>query len=94
LRELNLGGNPLRLSPDLSRMISLQTLNLELCELSAWPNGLNNLMENEIGALRQVNLSNNRIATVPDPDALLRTHFMRNLRFHLMVNNCCSTTTR
>lgn len=83
LRELNLGGNPLRLSPDLSRMISLQTLNLEHCELSAWPTGLNNLMENEIGVLRQVNLSNNRIATVPDPDALLRTHFMRNLRFHL-----------
>lgn len=83
LRELNLGGNPLRISPDLSRMINLQTLNLEHCELDAWPTGLNNLMENEIGVLRQVNLGNNRIATIPDPDALLRTPFMRNLRFHI-----------
>ncbi|MFJ3448654.1 dermonecrotic toxin domain-containing protein [Pseudomonas sichuanensis] len=83
LRELNLGGNPLRVSPDLSSMSNLQTLNLEHCELDAWPTGLNNLMENEIGVLRQVNLGNNRIATVPDPDALLRTHFMHNLRFHL-----------
>ncbi|MFF7109089.1 dermonecrotic toxin domain-containing protein [Pseudomonas sichuanensis] len=83
LRELNLGGNPLRVSPDLSRMISLQTLNLEHCELDAWPTGLNNLMQNEMGVLRQVNLSSNRIATVPDPDALLRTYFMHNLRFDL-----------
>lgn len=79
LRELNLGSNPLGISPSLRNLRCLSTLNLENCDLAAWPEGLQSLMGRTDYALRQVELSRNQIVHVPDLGNLLETPFVEAL---------------
>ncbi len=79
LRELNLGNNPLGICPRLLNLRCLTNLNLANCELVDWPEGLQMLMGRENYALRQVELSHNHIAYVPDLSNLVDTPFVEAL---------------
>jgi hypothetical protein len=57
---LDLSENPLGLAPDVGAMRELRQLNLQHTRITGWPKGLFNLRH-----LRAVNLTENRIVTVP-----------------------------
>lgn len=77
--QLSLSFNPLGLAPDLRYMGRLHTLTMVDCELQAWPEGLTTLMSQPQYRLRRLELSSNRIRTLPDIDALLATPYARDL---------------
>lgn len=79
LLVLHLDFNPLGIAPDLSYMARLSHLSLSNCELQSWPQGLTTLMNQSQYQLRLVELSSNRIHTLPDLDAVLRTPYARDL---------------
>ena len=70
LEYLDLSDNPLALTPDVSKMSSLETLMMENAGLTEVPHGVFNLT-----SLTQLNLSDNRITELPtdllevDPDS-------------------------
>nr|WP_314487370.1 NEL-type E3 ubiquitin ligase domain-containing protein [uncultured Pseudomonas sp.] len=77
--QLSLSFNPLGRAPDLRYMARLQTLAMANCNLPAWPEGLTGLMSQTQYRLRRIDLSMNRIHTLPDLDTLLATPFVRDL---------------
>lgn len=79
LKVLRLSGNPLQLAPDLRYMARLRQLDLDRCDLSQWPNGLSTLMRQPQYQLRILDLSHNRIGTVPDLSDVLQTPFARDV---------------
>ncbi|MGG7637022.1 dermonecrotic toxin domain-containing protein [Pseudomonas sp. ES1] len=80
LEMLTLYENPLALAPDLSGWTRLQQLDLELTNISQWPEGLEALMNQEPLVLRQVDLSANELTVAPD---LSQTAFARAVRDNL-----------
>lgn len=80
---LRLDFNPLGVAPDLRFMARLHTLSMTNCDLRAWPGGLTTLMSQPQYALRLIDLSSNRIHTLPDLDALLASPFVRDLAARL-----------
>ncbi|MFS0827138.1 NEL-type E3 ubiquitin ligase domain-containing protein [Pseudomonas phoenicis] len=77
--RLYLSFNPLGTPPDLRYMARLQTLTMANCDLASWPESLIGLMGQMQYRLRHIDLSMNRIHTLPDLDALLATPFVRDL---------------
>ena len=61
LARLNLSHNPLNLSPDVSAMTRLHSLDLHRTGISQWPIGAERLPQ-----LRDLRLQENNIATIPD----------------------------
>ncbi|WP_350157406.1 NEL-type E3 ubiquitin ligase domain-containing protein [Pseudomonas kurunegalensis] len=84
---LHLVGNPLQLAPDLRFMARLSHLNLERCELQQWPDSLTVLMNQPQYQLRYLNLSSNRIRTLPDLPGVLRTPYARDVAARLPERN-------
>lgn len=82
-KVLHMSGNPLRLAPDLRFMARLSHLDLDRCELQQWPDSLTVLMSQPQYQLRYLNLSSNRIRTLPDLPGVLRTPFARDVAAHL-----------
>jgi len=82
-RELDMSANPLQLAPDLRFMARLSHLNLERCGLQQWPDSLTTLMSQPQYQLRYLNLSSNRIRTLPDLPGVLRTPFARDVAARL-----------
>ncbi|WP_409321266.1 NEL-type E3 ubiquitin ligase domain-containing protein [Pseudomonas monteilii] len=80
---LHMPGNPLQLPPDLRFMARLSHLDLERCELQQWPDSLTTLMSQPQYQLRYLNLSSNRIRTLPDLPGVLRTPFARDVAARL-----------
>ncbi|MFK5731975.1 leucine-rich repeat domain-containing protein [Pseudomonas urmiensis] len=65
LRSLRLGENPLQLAPDVTGWQHLESLDLDQCELSEWPQGLPDLMGQRPLVLRSLDLSGNRLVDAP-----------------------------
>nr|WP_043196758.1 NEL-type E3 ubiquitin ligase domain-containing protein [Pseudomonas putida] len=82
-KVLHMPANPLQLAPDLRFMARLSHLDLERCELQQWPDSLTILMSQPQYQLRYVNLSSNRIRTLPDLPGVLRTPFARDVAARL-----------
>jgi len=82
-KVLHMPRNPLQLAPDLRFMARLSHLDLERCELQQWPDSLTILMSQPQYQLRYLNLSSNRIRTVPDLPGVLRTPFARDVAARL-----------
>lgn len=61
LRALSLAGNPLGISPDVSQMLDLHSLDLSNTGISQWPNGLWALPH-----IEWANLRDNAMTTIPD----------------------------
>ncbi|MFW0756473.1 NEL-type E3 ubiquitin ligase domain-containing protein [Pseudomonas sp. H11T01] len=61
LRALSLFENPLGMTPDFSRMVDLRSLSLGSTGIETWPTGLA-----EQPALDVIDLSRNRLVTIPD----------------------------
>lgn len=61
LEMLNLDGNPLRLTPDVSAMTRLRNLSLQQTGISQWPIGAETLTQ-----LHSLFLQENRITTIPE----------------------------
>lgn len=61
LRALSLSGNPLGISPDVSQMLDLHSLDLSNTGISQWPNGLWALPH-----IEWANLRDNAMTTIPD----------------------------
>ncbi|MFJ2332872.1 NEL-type E3 ubiquitin ligase domain-containing protein [Pseudomonas helleri] len=61
LRALSLAGNPLSISPDVSQMLDLHSLDLSNTGISQWPNGLWALPD-----IEWANLRDNVMTTIPD----------------------------
>jgi len=61
LAELHLDGNPLGLTPDVSRMARLRVLSLRQTNIDQWPIGADTR-----SSLRTLLLQENRLTTVPD----------------------------
>ncbi|SES75312.1 C-terminal novel E3 ligase, LRR-interacting [Pseudomonas sp. NFR09] len=61
LAELHLDGNPLGLTPDISRMTRLRVLSLRQTNIDQWPIGAETR-----SSLRTLLLQENRLTTVPD----------------------------
>lgn len=61
LRALSLSGNPLGISPDVSQMLDLHSLDLSNTGISQWPNGLWALPH-----IEWANLRDNVMTTIPD----------------------------
>ncbi|MDT3746416.1 MULTISPECIES: NEL-type E3 ubiquitin ligase domain-containing protein [Pseudomonas] len=80
---LHMPGNPLQQPPDLRFMARLSHLDLERCELQQWPDSLTTLMSQPQYQLRYLNLSSNRIRTLPDLPRVLRTPFARDVAARL-----------
>ncbi|WP_178117579.1 NEL-type E3 ubiquitin ligase domain-containing protein [Pseudomonas sp. MNR3A] len=80
VRHLNLRGNPLGVAPDVGYMARLSHLNLSRCNLEQWPQGLTTLMSQRQYQLRELDLSRNRISTLPDLDNILVTPFAQGIR--------------
>ncbi|HEK1685098.1 TPA: hypothetical protein SMR42_001415 [Pseudomonas putida] len=80
VRHLNLLGNPLGVAPDVGYMARLSHLNLSRCNLEQWPQGLTTLMSQRQYQLRELDLSTNRISTLPDLDDILATPFAQGIR--------------
>ena len=80
---LHMPANPLQLPPDLRFMARLSHLNLERCQLQQWPDSLTTLMSQPQYQLRYLNLSSNRIRTLPDLPGVLRTPFARDVAARL-----------
>lgn len=92
-QELLLDFNTLGHAPDVSYMGRLRTLNLNNCDLRQWPEGLTRLMSQHQYQLRHMDLSFNRIRTLPNLADILRTPFARDVavraperRWHLNYN--------
>lgn len=66
LERIVLTDNPLGRPPALGGMTALRHLDLGNCRIAAWPEGLSALMDHEPLSLRVVELSRNRIASLPD----------------------------
>ncbi|WP_110968649.1 dermonecrotic toxin domain-containing protein [Pseudomonas huaxiensis] len=66
LRVLSLSFNPLGHAPDVSTMLMLRHLDLESCAITAFPEGLIRLMSVPNCRLREVELSSNLIAELPE----------------------------
>lgn len=79
LQVLKLDFNPLGIAPDLSYMARLSHLSLNNCGLQSWPQGLTTLMNQPQYQLRMLELSFNRIHSVPDLASVLRTPYARDL---------------
>ncbi|WP_372820967.1 NEL-type E3 ubiquitin ligase domain-containing protein [Pseudomonas parafulva] len=80
VRHLSLRGNPLGVAPDVGYMARLSHLNLSRCNLEQWPQGLTTLMSQRRYQLRELDLSTNRISTLPDLDDILATPFAQGIR--------------
>lgn len=80
VRHLSLRGNPLGVAPDVGYMARLSHLNLSRCNLEQWPQGLTTLMSQRQYQLRELDLSRNRISTLPDLDNILATPFAQGIR--------------
>ncbi|CAK15779.1 dermonecrotic toxin domain-containing protein [Pseudomonas entomophila] len=76
LRRLRLSNNPLVISPNLTGLDNLATLLLDNCRLEQWPTGLTGLMQRTPCMLRELDLSVNRIAQVPDMQPLLASPYL------------------
>ncbi|MFJ7108993.1 NEL-type E3 ubiquitin ligase domain-containing protein [Pseudomonas sp. NPDC098740] len=61
LRALSLFDNPLGITPDFSQMVDLRSLSLGSTGIETWPTGLA-----EQPALDVIDLSHNRLVTIPD----------------------------
>lgn len=61
LRALSLYGNPLGMAPDFSRLTDMRSVTLGATGIDTWPVGLA-----EQPALDGIDLSDNRIVTIPD----------------------------
>ncbi|MCI0911624.1 NEL-type E3 ubiquitin ligase domain-containing protein [Pseudomonas putida] len=92
-QQLMLDFNTLGLAPDVSYMARLRTLSLNNCGLQQWPEGLTQLMSQHQYQLRHLDLSMNRIRTLPNLADILRTPFARDVaaqlperRWHLNYN--------
>lgn len=79
LRTLRLNFNPLQVAPDVRYMARLSHLSLNNCSLLAWPEGLTTLMSQSQYQLRSLDLSFNRIRTVPDLPQVLGTPYVRDV---------------
>lgn len=77
MQHLQLSDNPLGRAPELGNMVALRHLQLDLCGISEWPEGLTMLMNQEDSPLRIVNLRDNQITAVPE---LANTAFGAGLR--------------
>lgn len=77
LRSLRLGENPLQLAPDVSGWQHLESLDLGQCELTQWPQGLADLMNQRPLVLRSLDLSDNSLVDAP---ALHNTAFAEAIR--------------
>lgn len=77
LRTLHLGENPLQLAPNVSGWQHLETLDLGQCQLTQWPEGLADLMNQRPLVLRSLDLSENRLVDAP---ALQNTAFAEAIR--------------
>lgn len=91
---LHMPGNPLQQPPDLRFMARLSHLDLERCELQQWPDSLTTLMSQPQYQLRYLNLSSNRIRTLPDLPRVLRTPSPVTSPRACLSAAGCSTTTR
>lgn len=81
LRSLNLSGNPLGITPDLTRMVQLTSVRLRGTDLHEWPIGAA-----EHGNLNTLYLQENQISSIPEQ---VFTHIrarMRNRRIYLHGN--------
>lgn len=77
LRQLDLSNNPLQIAPQMTYLARLQAVNLARTQLTHWPEGLTTLMSQHNFQLRQLDLSDNQIATLPTLDAILATPYAR-----------------
>ncbi|WP_313738842.1 NEL-type E3 ubiquitin ligase domain-containing protein [Pseudomonas sp.] len=77
--QLHMSFNPLGIAPDVRFMARLSRLTLTNCNLQAWPEGLTVLMSQPQYRLRLIDLSMNRIHTLPDLQGVLATPFARDL---------------
>ncbi|MBO9549434.1 MAG: hypothetical protein J7573_08255 [Pseudomonas sp.] len=82
-RQLDLSFNPLQRAPDVRYMARLQYLDLNNCELPAWPEGLTTLMSQPQYQLRYLNLSSNRIHHLADLSNILRSPYARDVSARL-----------
>jgi Leucine-rich repeat (LRR) protein len=94
LRALSLFNNPLDMSPDFSQMQDLRSLSLGSTGIETWPTGLA-----EQPALDVIDLSNNRLVTIPDsviapPADQLEQVARRNNVTHLQGNPLSVLTRR
>ena len=81
LRSLNLNGNPLGITPDLTRMVQLTSVRLRGTDLHEWPIGAA-----EHGNLNTLYLQENQISSIPEQ---VFTHIrarLRNRRIYLHDN--------
>ncbi|WP_315973003.1 NEL-type E3 ubiquitin ligase domain-containing protein [Pseudomonas vlassakiae] len=86
-QRLELDFNPLQVAPDVGFMARLRHLDLNNCQLQAWPNGLTTLMNQPQYQLRYLNLSCNRIHHVQDLPNILRSPFARDVAARLPERN-------
>ena len=86
-QRLELDFNPLQVAPDVRFMARLRHLDLNNCQLQAWPNGLTTLMSQPQYQLRYLNLSFNRIHHVQDLPNILRSPFARDVAARLPERN-------
>ncbi|MDH4551945.1 NEL-type E3 ubiquitin ligase domain-containing protein [Pseudomonas sp. BN607] len=97
---LRMAGNPLGQAPNVTFMARLRVLDLSHCELTTWPEGLTALMQQPQYQLRTLELSFNRIRTLPNLDQVLRSPFARDVaaqvpeRRWLHNRNTLEATTR
>jgi len=61
LRAISLSGNPIGVTPDFSQVTDLRVLNMSGTGIDTWPQGLGTQP-----SLEFIQLSNNRITTIPD----------------------------
>jgi Leucine-rich repeat (LRR) protein len=78
-QTLVLSHNPLQLPPDISNMARLNHLNLNMCRLQVWPEGLTRLMTQPQYQLRHLDLSNNALHTVPELATVLNTPYAHDV---------------
>jgi len=77
LEELTLSTNPLTRAPRVNDMVNLAWLDVSQGELTQFPPGLEELMDQDPLRLREIDLSQNEISQVPD---LEHTRYVRESR--------------
>nr|WP_314872841.1 NEL-type E3 ubiquitin ligase domain-containing protein [uncultured Pseudomonas sp.] len=87
LQVLQLDFNPLGTAPDVSYLARLSHLSMSNCDLQGWPQGLTTLMSQNQYQLRSLDLSSNRIHTVPDLAGVMLTPYARDLSAGLAGRN-------